>query len=512
MTNRISRISQLLVFSLLALVSIYALCFIQDKTTAYLIFALSVATFIIYLLWLIVRKRIRRKRNIRITQETPGVNASILAVNATKYNVMVLQLRIGAPGQEYITSLTVADSEENRNKYSAGRDITVFVDPDNLHHVIIPEPIDGNKPRRKFMLLWIIYSITIGGSVILPIILGLADNSDRDFKDIAFIKVKGQQENIWEVLYESPKKIFINIYDPRTNKKIKSIKDKKREELDYSTNFIIVQQDQKVFIIGTGKTPLIDVYDALSFAKISDIKTFEKSNSLLAQGISEISNKLFYYLPNDDGFIEITTNDGNKCYYNIPDDKFYYSEKDLDEYVRKTNDDRLLRQMFSFALSKVPEAVDKHQLYLVEINSEKGIDPLRTLAGTNSLHVDDFNDHDNYYYSYCKLVPLMKDKFFLEGKIIYSDASMVVIQHVTAINKDAKEIISGIGKSGNTLFTINQSDYPNSDDMIEDHYNPRNYQNLNIIRSGDNIIFLFAKYGGLCVEIKTGIIQWKLEL
>lgn len=510
--NRISRISQLLVFILLVLVSIYALCFIQDKTTAYLIFALSVATFIIYLLWLIVRKNIRRKQNIRITQETPGVNARILAVKAPRYGVMVLQLRIGGPGQEYITSLTVADSEENRNKYSAGRDITVFVDPNNRHHVIIPEPTKGNNPRRKFSWIWIIYSISISGSVILPIIIGLADTSDREFKDIALVQVKGQKENIWEVLYESPKKIFINIYDPLTNKKIKSIKDKKQEELDYSINFIISQQDQKVFIIGTGKTPLMDVYDALSYEKISDIEVFEKSNSLLAQGISEISAKKFYYNLNEDGFIEITTNDGNKCYYNIPNDIFYYSEKELDESVQKMNTDRLRRQMFSFALSSVPEAVDKHQLYLVEINSEKGIDPLRTLAGTNSLNVENFNDDDNYYSRYCKIVPLMKDSFFLEGKIIYSDASMVVIQHVTAINKDAKEIISGIGKSGNTLFTINQSDYPNIDDMNEDHYNPRTYQNLDIIRSGDNIIFLFAKYGGLCVEITTGTILWKLEL
>ncbi len=47
--------------------------------------------------------------------------------------------------------------------------------------------------------------------------------------------------------------------------------------------------------------------------------------------------------------------------------------------------------------------------------------------------------------------------------------------------------------------------------MIEDNFYYGNYQNVKVTRSGDNYIFLFGSYGGLCIDSKTGSIKWKLE-
>jgi hypothetical protein len=91
------------------------------------------------------------------------------------------------------------------------------------------------------------------------------------------------------------------------------------------------------------------------------------------------------------------------------------------------------------------------------------------------------------------------------------DASLAIIQHVTAINENADEELSGIDKNGKILFTINQNEYPNIKDMTEYNHVPNYDQKLKVVRSDNKIIFLFGKHGALCVVINTGKILWKYE-
>lgn len=510
MQIHLSKVAKALLFVLLMLVSIYSFCFIENKIFSYLTAALAFLVLIIFIVYLFIRKNIRNKRNYRITQETHKVNARILAVKTQKFHT-ILQLLVEHPAKEYVSSLIMDNTEENQDKYKAGQNIFIFVDPKDPHHVIIPELHKTNAPGRKINWALLIYIPVLSGSFIIPFTINFFDTSDRKFQDIECIQVTGNTENIWEVRYKSPDKLFINIYDPVTNKKIKSIKDNLENEPESYTNFDMSLQDQKVYITGTGDRPVMDVYDAVTFEKISDITTLEESNTIFNKGISEIQSTTVYGQFAYEDVYAITTNDGNKCYYNIPDNIFYSTAEEMTEYFQKVSHDMLSRQKFLFALSMLPEGVDKHQLYIIKITDTSAVKSLLSLAG-NSLNVEYFNSNKGYYYKHCELVPLCSDQYFLEGRIMYFDSSMVIIQHVTAINKDAGVILSGFDTKGQTLFTINQEDYPNIDEMAEDDFNPRDYQKLNIVRYGNKVVILFGHYGGCCVDAETGKMLWKLEI
>lgn len=507
---RLSKVAKALLFVLLMLVSIYSFCFIENKTFSYLTAALAFLVLIIFIVYLFIIKKIRNNRNNRITQETQKVNARILAVKTQKFHT-VLQLLVEHPTKEYVSSMVIENTEENRDKYKAAQNIFIFVDPKDPHHLIIPELHKTNAPRKNINWALLIYIPALSGSFIIPFIINFFDTSDRKFQDIECIQGTGNTENIWVVRYKSPDKLFINIYDPLTNKKIKSIKKNLENEPESYTSFNLCLQDQKVYIMGTGDRPVMDVYDALTFEKISDIKKFEESNTLFKQGISDIQSTTVYGQFAYEDVYAITTNDGNKCYYYIPDNTFYYSQEELTEYFQKVAHDMLMRQKFIFALSILPEGVDKHQLYLIKATDTSGVNSLLSLAG-NNLNVEYFNSNKGYYYKHCELVPLSSDQYFLEGRIMYFDSSMVIIQHTTAINKDAGVVLSGFDTKGKTLFTINQEDYPNIDEMAEDDFSPRDYQKLNIVRYDNKVVILFGHYGGCCMDVKTGKMLWKLEI
>ncbi len=508
---RLSKVSKAFLLILLLLVGIYSFCFIQDQTVSFVVSGISILVIIVFIFYQGVRNKMKHKHIQQIIQHTQKVNAKILAVKSDMPKIIILQLMIGLPGKEYITSLIIDKSEENIGiNYKAGQDLPVFIDPENPHNIVIPEANQEKPYKKRFNWFKLIFISGLAATFITPICLpflsDIFDHSGRVFKDIAFIQVDDKQENIWEVRYKSPDKIFISIYDPLTNKKIKIIKDKKEMEMDFSADFFIIQQNQKVFIIATGTAPVLDIYDAITFEKFSDIKKFEESNIFFNKGISEIQNVSLNDKFVTDNIFEITTNDGNKCYYDIPDNKFYHTES------HKTIYTLLSRQMFIFVLSFIPDAVEKHQLYIIKTTDEKGITILQGLAGSYNLNVDYFNKNKDSYYKYCELVPLCNDQYFLKGRIKWLDSSMVIIQHATAINKEAEVLFSGIDIKGKTLFTIKQGDYPNIDKMTEDSYLSNDYRDTKIVRANNKIVFLFGKYGGLCVDVKTGEILWKLEL
>ena len=61
----------------------------------------------------------------------------------------------------------------------------------------------------------------------------------------------------------------------------------------------------------------------------------KEPNMIFNKGISDLQSTTVYneYAYND--VYAITTNDGNKCYYNIPDNIFYNTEEELTEYYQK---------------------------------------------------------------------------------------------------------------------------------------------------------------------------------
>jgi len=483
--------------------------FIKNNIIAISLLGVMIIGILIYL------KRsntISKRQKNKIIRQGKRVRARILSVKDYQRNSIILSLQIEHPDKFYVTSyiITKAD-QEVREKYKPDQQLNVFVNQKNHYEVIIPEDKKVRTPITRTSFWGLLSTLgIIALSVGVPLIISLFDTSDREFKDIAFVH-SGNQENIWEIRFESPKKIFFKIYNPATNKKIKSFRDKKDMKLDHNTNFFISQRGHNVFIIGTGNTPVIDVYDATSFTKISDIKDFEKTNSILGDGIASVRKWHMYYKFNKDDFIDITTNDGEKCLYDIQLDKFFDSENDVREFIEESDFAVIANQMFVFALSNVPNSENKHKLYLIEAKNKKVLETLKGYAGSTSFDVKYFNSKKKYQYKDLNLTLLAKDRYFLKGKFLYFDAYLAIIHHVNGINKDAEELISGIDKSGTTLFSFKESDYPNVDDMKDDNFHPINSQKLEVIRLNEKFVFLFGKYGALCIDSNIGKIIWKYE-
>ncbi|HOY32515.1 MAG TPA: hypothetical protein PKW80_11605 [Bacteroidales bacterium] len=511
--SRISKITELFLFILLILVVIYAVFFIQNRTASYLILAASLVVFVAVILFVIFRKRARDKEELKIINETPKVKAGILAVKPAGARYTVLQLLVGHPDREYVTGITIKNTFENQNVYTVGQNINVHIDPKDQYHVVIPQTIrvaSGKSKKINWFLL--IYVPIISSSVVLPLVINLFDTSDRRFNDVQFIKTDENPGNIWEVRCKSSGKLFINIYDPLTNNKVKAIKDKKANVDNYSANFYIHQQGKNVYIVGIGETPVMDIYDAVNFKKISDIQTFQKTDAIFAKGISEIQKQYTSNKFSTDDMYAITTNDGNKCYYDILKNKFIYTEDELYKYSQEKADRFIKDNKFVFALSAVPNSVEKHQLYVVRTADTNSFRTLTNLAGANSLNAGYYLDkRNNYGYEHFDLIPLCSDTYFLSANIMYFDESLVIVMHQTAISKDAEVLISGIDVTGRTLFTIRQHDFPNIDDMIENNYYFNDARYVKITRSGNQIIFFFGEYGGICIDVQTGKTVWKFE-
>ncbi len=505
--NRITRKTKILTYAMLILISVSSFCFLGDQPIAYIIALIPIGLIILFIAYFIIEKRTRETRNMMKIAKFRKEYAKIIAVDY-HIDLLIMQLKISNGKIDYTTSLIInKPDQEMRRAFSEGESIEVWVNPKNQHDITMINIYEKSVASRNVNWITIlVIFLNIFIFTISPIVDYI--NPKKQFQDIAVINTTDKPDIIWEIQYSSPKSIYIKIYDPLNDKKIKTIKDKKEKEFDNNITFFISQQKKNVLIVGTGSTPVFDIYDASSYKKIADIKNFEKSNTIFSTGISSIKHITSDYWYNNDDMIELTTNDANKCYYNIQQDKFLYSENDFEKHIEDLDSFFIGQQMFVFALSSVSDHIDKRQLYIIETNDKKGIETLKTHEGINILDVDNFNN--NKKYNHCNLIPLCSDTFFLRGNIIYIDSTMAIVHHVNSVNKNAEELISGIHKSGKQLFRIYEADYPNLKDMKKDEHKPHNHI-IKSTRISNKIVLLFGKYGALCVDVKSGKIIWKYE-
>jgi hypothetical protein len=183
----------------------------------------------------------------------------------------------------------------------------------------------------------------------------------------------------------------------------------------------------------------------------------------------------------------------------------------MNKYSHQQDSAIMSKNLILFVLSRVHNGVEKSQLNIVTSSNVKSTRELLQIAGSDYIDVEYFNHNKKYYYPFCELTPLSGEKYFLKGNIMYSDSSLAVLIHVTSLGEDAEELISGIDNKGQTIFTVEESHFPNIKEMRENNYSPRNYADCKCFRHKDQIIFMFAKYGALSIDLTTGTELWKYE-
>jgi outer membrane protein assembly factor BamB len=153
--------------------------------------------------------------------------------------------------------------------------------------------------------------------------------------------------------------------------------------------------------------------------------------------------------------------------------------------------------------------VVKTQLYSIESDAPKGINDLIYFSNSNKYNPEYFNVPD---YKHLILKPILRNKEFVEGKIIWSDSDIVILQHFSSNVANALMRITAFDASGKQLFTFSQKDFPSIDKMLEDY--DTNFSILlidDVTRENDRIYIIFGEYGAVCMDIITGKMTWKYE-
>lgn len=269
-----SKLPQLLLLLLLIPASVLIYLKVPDHLTAIILNAV-----LLLFLWITgkIIMGVKKRKRVRSALQNKR-SAKVVAYKNVKHKLRVLQLEIDEPGENYTAGFVETTTGNDPEKYANGQNIEVYVNPADKYDIFFSEKTQASQAKikrpRSDAYIWV---TTLIVTFIVPLFIHLLNPGSKLFKDLTYISVGDNQEKLWEVRYESPKKMFIKIIDPTTGKTIKKIKDKKESDLDPSMNIVLIQQNQNVVLVGMGNTPVFDVYNSESYEKISDIQKLEQS-------------------------------------------------------------------------------------------------------------------------------------------------------------------------------------------------------------------------------------------
>lgn len=503
--NHLSNYTKCLLFILL-IVLLAGSFFYSNDLKILIVFAISSILVLLLILILFISK-LKARNNRRIINEYIRKEAEIIE-NTIYKSDLILQILVYEPDGNYISSLILRNpTPDERNSIAVGSKIVVYVNPKNKHHIVIPEfQAKSNQwflRNRKIML--IICSFIAFGSV--PFLFDLADNSERSFQDLLYIKNSNNKWNLWELRFEFPSKIYISVYDPFTRMEEFSLVEQKEIKLDERTKLRYFHREHSVFILGTGDTPVLDEYDDRTFRKISDIKSFESKNTFLNQGIARIEKHSVLSKFLKENVFKLITNDGNIRYYNINQNTFYTSKEEVKEYFKKNNSALMSKYMNTFFLARISDSTNGiHQIFSIRATGSKGLNDLMEVAGKENERLGYYLSP---YFKHLTIDTIAKETSFYKGKLTYFDFDVVVIQSKKSSAKDSQMQIDGYDKDGNSIFHLNLEDYPNYGKMSSS-IKKRYYED---IRRNENLLtIMFKFYGAICIDIKSRKIIWKYEL
>jgi hypothetical protein len=333
----------------------------------------------------------------------------------------------------------------------------------------------------------------------------------RRYNEKKFITAFYDQENntIWELRYNNPKKIYINIIDPQSNKQIKQIKNKKDTDLDHNISFQLFKQDDKIVLIGYGETPVFDVYDAVSYQKISDIHDFEKISPLSEIGIAKLNNSGYKYSYLDNKIIEIFSPSFEKYHYDIRENKLFNSEYELLTFIGEKDNETAPPQKTAFTLFRASENGGV-QLYKITSRNKSNFTYLSRIDNSRDRSLEGFNQDKWRDCDKCVATRLTERIFRYTG-IAYHDTSLVVMVSGESDEDFDKQSITAFNNKGDQLFEINQNDYPNSEMRKKNKTITPAISGYHHKADKNQLVIFFGKYGAINIEYPSAKIIWKYE-
>jgi len=325
---------------------------------------------------------------------------------------------------------------------------------------------------------------------------------DGVFMDAMIVPDENGKEKLWVYTnkYDNPGyMIYTYIYDPYENKILKEYTAELDNYPPQTKLFLINNEVWKVNTGSKGIEPGIFIYDPLSGKEKMNTQAFISEYPELSAGISQM------YIYDNPPKLDIETKDGRKPVFDMTGNKLYINST---EYRNSFTKDKRNISIFALGIEKSGEDARK-TLYLV--------------TGPNE-NLRDKNVSEHYFSSPSTLKfmtkseakPLIKDKVFLEGVMLYQDDGCCFVFHQTQAGSNAERLLSCINKEGNILWTASTEDglfaklKATDKDAVTGMFFIKH--NVHVSRSGNLVLFNYDRIGFIGFDYKTGNIVFREDM
>jgi hypothetical protein len=322
------------------------------------------------------------------------------------------------------------------------------------------------------------------------------------FMNSVIVTGENDSKNLWVMTYKNKGTtytVYSYIYNPDDKKVLNSFEKEYQSYPPQTKLWYINNEIWKICMESNGIDASVNVYDPVSGDEKMNTKSFSDKFPELQGGISKIS--AYGELPKFD----IDTKDGKKPVYDIEHDKLYNNYSD---YRNSFKDDKKEMTIFSLGNEKSGEDARK-KLFLVT-------GPKTNLWEKNiSEHY--FNDPSTLkFFTKAEAKPLLADKVFLEGVMLYQDDECCIIFHQNQVGSNAERLLSCIDKGGNVLWTASTENdlFPKlratSKDAVSGMFFIKS--SVHVSRLDDLVLFTYDRFGFIGFEYKTGRKIFEAEL
>lgn len=322
------------------------------------------------------------------------------------------------------------------------------------------------------------------------------------FMDALIIPGDDAKEKLWVYTnkYDSPGYILYSyIYDPYGNKILKEYTTLHDNYPPQTKLFFINNEVWKVNTGSTGTEPGIFIYDPVSGKEKKNTAAFVSEYSELSEGISQM------YIYDSPPRLNIETKDGRKPVFDMTEMKLFGN---LTEYNNSFRKDKSTITIFALGIEKSGEDARK-TLYLVT-------GPKENLKDKNVSEHYFSNPSTLKFITKSEAKPLIKNKVFLEGVLLYQDEECCFVFHQTQAGSNAERLLSCIDKEGDILWTAS------TDEDLFDKLKATDKNavtgmffikhSVHVSRSGNLILFNYDRVGFTGFNFKTGEVLFKEEL
>lgn len=104
----------------------------------------------------------------------------------------------------------------------------------------------------------------------------------------------------------------------------------------------------------------------------------------------------------------------------------------------------------------------------------------------------------------------VKDQFFIDGQIIYSDEKLCLVLHKKTLEKTGKILVSGVSATGKVLWAISQNQMGVKHHYDEDRDEAARYKESIVCGNGLVMLVFECRHSSLVmIDIQQGNVRWK---